>query len=790
MNNYILLITMHADPAMPPGYDEWGGTNTYMKELMDCFGKLNINCLVITRKSLPDLPDVEKYNSNCKVYRLLNGEPEPLSKLMLRNYHQHNLKEIQAIVEQQETIPQVIHSVYWNSGRLALELSQYYGIKFVHSVISNARGRSYRGAIEPLPDRQLFEQEIYDAAHKILCVSTDEKNDLVKFYNISQDKLLVAGQYIDEAFINPAHDENGFPRLNTNISSDLQQKIASNYNNAFNTCSEDLFWTYKVFTYLGRMDFNKGIEHILNSWYLLYSRYGNNCPPLWIVGGSIREINMVRQKAKAHNFKIEVPEAEGKLIWWGYLDVAGLSTILLKTSALLMHSLYEPGGRVVIEAMSEGVPVIATPNGFAKDVIIDWQNGFFVPYGEEQKLAIRMEHFIRQPLLADALGRNAKETATNTRVDWDFTQKHIYAYGITEDVAQPKTVMPLNYFANRKVNLFPYYTKEVSAKEIASIIVNFTEETIIGIKKKYASDFTSNIWELVTDNGNIFYLKQFFTRLSLGSMYNPFDQNYLVRHAEKCYECEKFYYTKAKSSAFVGYDDLHKLIITQCLRQFPVENIDDISLVVNHLIECPSFVTIMEAKQFDDIIYRPVETFSDIANVFENLQDCFRYYYFEHSGVFSNHLAWIIAPYLLSYNKSIIKADIFSVLEGFIEIFSVSAPKTSVNQYCSIDIDTEIKHIMHNGHVIDIIDHEKISIGTKEIDIAGFLFDLSKKFPCNWLKILSLPQLENLCQKSIISNVAYRYFYDAIIDSVLGSGHPNTQIKTLMELEFFFQDII
>ena len=35
--SYILLLTIHADPAMPPGYDEWGGTHTYMRELLDCF---------------------------------------------------------------------------------------------------------------------------------------------------------------------------------------------------------------------------------------------------------------------------------------------------------------------------------------------------------------------------------------------------------------------------------------------------------------------------------------------------------------------------------------------------------------------------------------------------------------------------------------------------------------------------------------------------------------------------------------------------------------------------------
>ena len=43
-----------------------------------------------------------------------------------------------------------------------------------------------------------------------------------------------------------------------------------------------------------------------------------------------------------------------------------------------MHSKYEPGGRVSIEAMSAALPVIATPCGFAVDTIINWHTGFLV----------------------------------------------------------------------------------------------------------------------------------------------------------------------------------------------------------------------------------------------------------------------------------------------------------------------------------------------------------------------------------------------------------------------------
>ena len=58
IENYILIISMHADPAMPPGYDEWGGTHTYMKELLDEFTKRHYMCILITRLSMKVLPNV------------------------------------------------------------------------------------------------------------------------------------------------------------------------------------------------------------------------------------------------------------------------------------------------------------------------------------------------------------------------------------------------------------------------------------------------------------------------------------------------------------------------------------------------------------------------------------------------------------------------------------------------------------------------------------------------------------------------------------------------------------
>lgn len=206
MNSYILVITLHADPAMPAGYEEWGGTHAYMREMLDLFTRRHINSVLITRQSMNGLAQYEEYSPYCRIYRLLNGNKPQTDKHTLPYYHQENVEKITEIIISENALPTCIHSVYWNSGRIAMELSKRFHIPFVHSVISNSIGRDLRGAKPDIPERSIYENQIYDAAKYILCVSDDEKEDLVHLYNVDSNKILVAGQAIGNAFLFPMHD--------------------------------------------------------------------------------------------------------------------------------------------------------------------------------------------------------------------------------------------------------------------------------------------------------------------------------------------------------------------------------------------------------------------------------------------------------------------------------------------------------------------------------------------------------------------------------------------------------
>jgi hypothetical protein len=196
------------------------------------------------------------------------------------------------------------------------------------------------------------------------------------------------------------------------------------------------WWLRRAVTYFGRLDDSKGLEMILEA----YLRLGDDdLPPLWIVGGVPAEIDRVRASFGA---KIRALESRARIEWWGFQRDDGLSTILTRSLVLVTHSQYEPGGRVVLEAMAAGVPVIATPHGFARDVVRNWSTGFLVPYADVELLRLRIEHFVRQPLLRQSLGANARSTALAALNAWRFLDTHCDVYSAAASNITPRRNEP------------------------------------------------------------------------------------------------------------------------------------------------------------------------------------------------------------------------------------------------------------------------------------------------------------------------------------------------------------
>lgn len=517
----LLIISLHASPNMAPGVSEWGGTHTYMKELLQEIDYEKFNVVLVTRKVFPIQKDIEQIGPKCKIINLSFGSLGDFDKRLISNYHENNFEQVKEILKQLCFKPDVIHSVYWNSGYLAFALSGYYKIHFVHSIISNAIGRDKRGAKDTASNRVATEQVVFDNAKYIICVGNSEKNDLINYYSIPANKIFVAGQSVHKAFLYPAHNETLCPRLgDINNISNKYALIRSD------TIGENAFYGDRyAFTYTGRLHKNKGVHHIIAAWIKLYKKYKHDCPPLWLIGGDAADIESMRKEAHVDATLLNKAEKSGKLIWWGYLDECGLSTLYLKTLCLVTNSLYEPGGRVAVEALCEGVPVIASDNGFANEIIKDWYNGFIVGHGAINKLVRRMELFIKNPNLIDCMRENCLKSGNTTVRYWNFIGKHEYLYEATKN---NKTIYPdeePNYDDMQKTRVlrsYPFinaHTDEYAIKDMALQLFDKVDDC--SIKNRTDIYDSSEIWEFAVD-GTKYIVKTPLNRIEFNSFYDCF----------------------------------------------------------------------------------------------------------------------------------------------------------------------------------------------------------------------------------------------------------------------------
>jgi glycosyltransferase involved in cell wall biosynthesis len=96
---------------------------------------------------------------------------------------------------------------------------------------------------------------------------------------------------------------------------------------------------------------------------------------------------------------------------------------------LVLPSLFEGVGLVILEAMAQGIPVITTPHTAGPDVITDGADGFIVPIRAPAEIAARLEKLRSDAARAEAMGGAARATAER----WTWAR---YRAGLIEVVGR------------------------------------------------------------------------------------------------------------------------------------------------------------------------------------------------------------------------------------------------------------------------------------------------------------------------------------------------------------------
>jgi len=99
--------------------------------------------------------------------------------------------------------------------------------------------------------------------------------------------------------------------------------------------------------------------------------------------------------------------------WIPSLPHAGILREMSAHDVMVFPSLFEGFGLVILEAMSQGLPVITTPHTAGPDLIEDGKDGFIVPIRSAESIARRLDQLASDPALLAAMSDAARETAAS-----------------------------------------------------------------------------------------------------------------------------------------------------------------------------------------------------------------------------------------------------------------------------------------------------------------------------------------------------------------------------------------
>ena len=152
--------------------------------------------------------------------------------------------------------------------------------------------------------------------------------------------------------------------------------------------------------FVGSLGQRKGLGYVLQAMELL-----GGAAELTLIGRKISEnCRPLNDAVKRHRWVTSIPHAE-------------VLSEMSRHDVLVFPSLFEGFGLVILEAMSQGLPVITTPNSGGLDVVTDGVDGFSVPIRSAEAIAQKLEMLAADRALLAQM--KAAAFATARRNTWE-----------------------------------------------------------------------------------------------------------------------------------------------------------------------------------------------------------------------------------------------------------------------------------------------------------------------------------------------------------------------------------
>jgi len=390
----LLVISFHTCPLSPLGTESAVGMNVYISKLSIALEKLGFSIDIITKKHRECTEDVVYLSKQTKVIHL-SSIPLNIKKNKLYHYLDQFEKSIMDFIATTNNDYDLIHSHYWLSGMIGVNLSKNLNINNITTfhTLAEIKNKTAGQEKESLI-RSNYEDTIIKNADKIVVSTKHEMNVLQNSYDVNSTKVEI---------IEPGVDLDLFKPQNKNDSKKLLGLINE-----------------PVLLYVGRIDPIKGLSVLIEAMNLLNYK---DRPKLLVIGDNNQSNPTMLNVLEI----IERYELQEDVVFIGATEQSNLPLYYNAADICVIPSHYESFGLVALEAMACNTPVIGTKVPGLESIITDQINGLLIIPNSPQILAEKIKLLISDKDLAKLISQNGLKKSME--MTWDSTAEKItYLY--------------------------------------------------------------------------------------------------------------------------------------------------------------------------------------------------------------------------------------------------------------------------------------------------------------------------------------------------------------------------
>lgn len=341
----IALISVHSDPA-----SETDSQNIYVRQLGEALSRLGWQVDMFTRKTDPSQARIVQHTPLCRTIRLIAGEPEIVPWQKLIGYLPKFLRQLIQFQVDNDYQYRLIHTNYWLSAWVGMELKKVQPLKHIHTYHS-------LGAV-----KYTITRDIPNLAKTRLAI---EK------FCLERADLTIATCPQQRDYLRELVSEEGYVEIVPyGADTDLFGSVSRQW------ARKDLGLTSDIFNilYVGKLDRISGIETLIKAVSKPQLHRDSNIR-LTIVDNSSHN-PLTRKGVEKQIWDRGIDNITTVV---GKLNRQELATYYAAADVCVVPSHYNPSGKIALEAMASGTPVIASNLGGLKYVVVPEQTGLLYP---------------------------------------------------------------------------------------------------------------------------------------------------------------------------------------------------------------------------------------------------------------------------------------------------------------------------------------------------------------------------------------------------------------------------